>query len=210
VVYQVTKSTTRLLVRDSSSRRRPTLATVQARLLAVHFYLEALGWPAEFVLEHERKIAIFTDAGCPPTHLLKRGGNPYLHEHFVLWLSDGRVGIAMIDPPQAGALLRLRLFIRQFLPLLRYFRGEPDLLVVTAGRHRRPHTIRFDSLAQFPEAEFGVLVGCDAIVGGQRRLKARSCISANYEASSRTNPAWNRRKIPFVTFVPRRQRTRTM
>ena len=35
VVYQVTKSTTRLLQRDSSNRRRHRLATVQARLLLV-------------------------------------------------------------------------------------------------------------------------------------------------------------------------------
>ena len=45
VVYQVTKSTTRLLARDSSHRRRHTLATVQARLLAMHFYFEARAWP---------------------------------------------------------------------------------------------------------------------------------------------------------------------
>lgn len=37
VVYQVTESTTRLLGRDSSSRRRHTLATVHERLLGVHF-----------------------------------------------------------------------------------------------------------------------------------------------------------------------------
>lgn len=39
VVFQVTKSTTRLLERDSGSRRRHTLSVVQARLLGVHFYL---------------------------------------------------------------------------------------------------------------------------------------------------------------------------
>ncbi len=76
VVYQVTKSTTRLLQRDSSNRRRHRLATVQARLLGVDFYLEACGWPAEFVLDHERKIATFTDAGCPLNALPQRGGKP--------------------------------------------------------------------------------------------------------------------------------------
>lgn len=90
MVYQVTKSTTRLLKRDSSSRRRHTLATVQARLLAVHFYLEARAWPAEFVLDHEKKIAVFTDlAGCPLSTLPQRGGTPYLREQFVLWLPIG-------------------------------------------------------------------------------------------------------------------------
>jgi hypothetical protein len=138
VVYQVTKSTTRFLGRDSSSRRRHTLATVQARLLGVHFYLEARTWPAEFVLDHDQKIAVFTDlAGCPSSMLPQRGGRPYLREHFLLWQPDWRLGIAMIDPPQPGVLPRLRLFIREFLPLLRHFRTEPDLLMVTADKARR-------------------------------------------------------------------------
>ena len=58
---QVTKSTTRLLQRDSSIRRRHTLGTVQARLLAVHFYLESCAWPAEFVLAHDKRVAVFSD-----------------------------------------------------------------------------------------------------------------------------------------------------
>jgi hypothetical protein len=137
VVYQVTKSSTRLLQRDSSSRRRHTLSTVQARLLGVHFYLEARAWPAEFVLEHEKKIAVFTDlAGCPLSVLPQRGGKPYLREHFLLWQRDWRLGIAMIDPPQPGILTRLKVFIREFLPLLRYLRLEPDLLIVTADKSR--------------------------------------------------------------------------
>jgi hypothetical protein len=137
VVYQVTKSSTRFQGRDSSSRRRHTLATVQGRLLGVHFYLEARKWPAEFVLYHDKKIALLTDlAGCPSSVLPQRGGRPYLREHFLFWQPDWRLGIAMIDPPQPGVLARLRLFIREFLPLLRYFRGEPDLLVVTADKSR--------------------------------------------------------------------------
>ena len=137
VVYQVTKSTTRLLKRDSSSRRRHTLSTVQARLLAVHFYLEARAWPAEFVLDHEKKIEVFTDlAGCPSSVLPQRGGKPYLREHFLFWQPDWRLGIAMIDLPQPGVLLRLKVFIGEFLPLLRYLRGEPDLLIVTADKGR--------------------------------------------------------------------------
>ena len=74
VVYQVTKATTRLLGQDSSTRRQHTLETVQARLLAVHFYIEARAWPAEFVIKHEEKIRIFTDAGCPLSTLPQRDG----------------------------------------------------------------------------------------------------------------------------------------
>jgi hypothetical protein len=137
VVYQVTKSTTRLLGHDSSSRRRHTLAVVQARLLGVHFYLEARAWPAEIVLDHDKKIAVFTDlAGCPLSILPQRGGKPYLREHFLLWLPGGWLAFAMIDQPQPGALAQLRVYIQQFLPLLRRLRGEPDLLVVTADKAR--------------------------------------------------------------------------
>jgi hypothetical protein len=137
VVYQVTKSTTRLLKRDSSSRRWHTLATIQARLLGVHFYLEARGWPAEFVLDHEKKIEVFTDlAGCPSSMLPQRGGRPYLRELFLLWQQDWRLGIAMVDQPQPGVLPRLKVFIHEFLPLLRHLRNEPDLLIVTADKSR--------------------------------------------------------------------------
>jgi hypothetical protein len=137
VVYQVTKSTTRLLQRDSSSRRRHTLAIIQARLLGVHFYLEARAWPAEFVLDHDKKIAVFTDlAGCPLSVLPQRSGQPYLREHFLLWQPDWRLAIAMIDLPQPGLLMRLKVFIREFLPLLRRLYKEPDLLIVTADKGR--------------------------------------------------------------------------
>lgn len=137
ILYQITKSTTRLHGHDSSSRRRHTHTTVQSRLLGVHFYLEARAWPAEFVLDHKKKIAVFTDlAGCPLSTLPQRGGKPYLREHLLLWQPDWRLAIAMIDQPEPGALMRLKVFIREFLPLLRHLRKEPDLLVVTADKQR--------------------------------------------------------------------------
>ncbi len=137
VVYQVTKSTTRLLGQDSSSRRRHTLETVQARLLGVHFYLQARGWPAEFVLDHQEKVAYFSDcAGCPLSALPQRGGRLYMREHLLFWQPDGRMGIAMIDVPDPKVLTRLKVFIRDYLPLLRHFRTEPDLFIVTADKER--------------------------------------------------------------------------
>ncbi len=137
VVYQVTKTTTRLLGWDSSTRRRHTLETVQARLLTVHFYIEARAWPAEFVFKHEEKIRIFTDAGCPLSTLPQRDGQPYLRDYFMLWLSDLRIAIAMIDQPGPDVFVRLRLFLRQFLPVLRSVREVIDLLIVTADQQRR-------------------------------------------------------------------------
>lgn len=136
VVYQITKSVTRFVGRDSSSRRRHTLATVQARLLAMTFYLEAREWPAEIVLDHAKKISTFTDAGCPLTTLPHRGGRPYLRENFVLWLPDGRIGVAVVDQPHPSPLSQLRILIRLFLPLLRILLGELDLLIVTGDKGR--------------------------------------------------------------------------
>jgi len=138
VVYQVTKATTRLFGRDSSIRRRHTLETVQARLLGVHFYLEANHWPAIFALDHEEKITVFRGVRCPLNVLPHRGGKPYLREHFVFWLPDFRIGIAMVDQPGPDVFVRLRLFLRQFLPVLRGCPRELlDLFIVTADQQRK-------------------------------------------------------------------------
>jgi hypothetical protein len=136
VVYQITKSTTRMLGRDSSNRRRHTLATVQARLLALSFYLEARSWPSEFIFNHAEKIATFIEAGCPLSILPQRVGKLHLWEHFLLWLPDGRIGVAIVDQPHPGAFSQLRLFIRKFLPALRYMREELVLLIVTGDKRR--------------------------------------------------------------------------
>jgi len=135
VVYQVTKSTTRLLDRDSSARRAHNLATVEARLLAVNFYLEARRWPAEFIFDHEQKMATFCDAGCPSAALPERGGKPYLWEDFVLWLADGRIGVATVDQPYPSAFSQLRLFVRRFHSLLQYMQNL-QLLIATGNEHR--------------------------------------------------------------------------
>ena len=136
VVYRVTKSTTRLLDRDSRARRTHALATVQTRLLAVNFYLEARQWPAEFILDHQQKMATFRDAGCPSAALPERGGKPYLWEDFVLWLADGRIGVATVDQPYPSAFSQLRLFIRRFHSLLQYMQNELQLLIATGSEHR--------------------------------------------------------------------------
>ena len=136
VVYQVTKSATRLHGPDSSTRRRHMPPTVQARLLGVHFYLEALRWPATFFFDHEEKIMTFENAQCPLTLLPQRNGKPYLREHLVFLLPDQRLGIAMIDLLQPGMMSRLRVFVRQYLPLLRHLHDDLDLLIVTADKRR--------------------------------------------------------------------------
>jgi hypothetical protein len=109
-----------------------TRRTVQARLLGVHFYLEAQNWPSTFMFNHEDKIMTLQNAGCPLSVLPQRDGKPYVREHFLLlFVASGRLAVAMIDLQQPGMLSRLRVFIRQYLPLLRYLRDDLDLLVVT-------------------------------------------------------------------------------
>lgn len=135
-VYQITKSATRLQGPDSSTRRRHALSTVEARLLGVHFYLEARAWPAYFVFDHEEKIMTFQNAGCPLSVLPQRNGKPYLREHFVLWFPSGRITVATIELPQPGIGRRFQRFIREYLPLLRHLRHDLDLLVVTADKRR--------------------------------------------------------------------------
>lgn len=136
LVYQATKSTIRLLDHDSGARRRHNLATVQARLLAVNFYLEARLWPADFIFDHEQKVATFTEAGCPSSALPRRGGRPYLWEDFVLWLVDGRIGVAIVDQPHASAFSQLRHFVRRFGLLLQRMQNKLQLMIATDNQHR--------------------------------------------------------------------------
>jgi transposase-like protein len=67
-IYQVTKSVTRLLGADLSARREHTLETVRTRLLTVNFYLEAIHWPVEFLLDHKQKISKLFEVVAEPEH----------------------------------------------------------------------------------------------------------------------------------------------
>jgi hypothetical protein len=85
VVYQTTKSATRLLGKDRRARRSHRDATVLNRLLAVDFYLDATEWKAaDFVFDHQTKIALLTKQGCPLGMIQERGGRPYLWDEFLL------------------------------------------------------------------------------------------------------------------------------
>lgn len=137
LVYQVTKSTTRHLERDSGARRRHSLPTVQARLLAVDFYLSARKWPARFILDHEQKIAAFVDNGCPATVLPQHSGHPYLREHFLLWLPERRLGVALVDQLHRPVLSQIVGLVQRFAPTLPYLgEGALELLLVTGSERR--------------------------------------------------------------------------
>ena len=151
LVYQVTKSTTRHLERDSGARRRHSLPTVQARLLAVDFYLSARKWPGKFILDHEQKIAAFVDHGCPATVLPQHGGQPYLREEFLLWLANRRLGVAVVEQPHRAALSQIVGLVQRFAPTIPYLgEGALELLIVT-GSERRYYVYR--RLLQHPKVQ---------------------------------------------------------
>ena len=108
VVYQTTKSATRLLGADRRARRSHREKTVLDRLLAVDFYLDATQWVAEFVFNHEMKIALLTKQGCPLPTIPERSGRPYLWDEFLLKVGDGSTTIAQIDDRKSTGLTTLK------------------------------------------------------------------------------------------------------
>jgi hypothetical protein len=136
VVYQITKSVTRLLEMDLMARRQHPIETVRNRLLAVNFYLEALGWPAAFLLDHEEKIAAFRDYRCPLSTLPQRSGQPYLWEEFVLQLEDGRLCAAVVDRSHRKAYPQLWGFAQRFCACQERL-GDGLQLLVAVGSEAR-------------------------------------------------------------------------
>jgi hypothetical protein len=135
-VYQITKSVTRLLEMDLMARRPHPIETVRNRLLAVNFYLEALRWPAAFLLDHEEKVAAFQDCGCPLSALPQRSGQPYLWEEFVLQLKDGGLCAAIVDRCHRKAYPQLWGFAQRFCACQECL-GEGLELLVAVGSEAR-------------------------------------------------------------------------
>jgi len=136
LVYQITKSVVRLVGTDMSSRRRHAVETVRWRLAAASFYLEARKWPADFIFEHEAKIAALTGIGCPRQLLPHRGGRPYLWEDFVLDPGEGGLCVAIIDRPHWSAFLQLLGFVKRFAAC-RVHSGQRLSLAVAVGSDAR-------------------------------------------------------------------------
>lgn len=161
VVYQVTKSATRLLAMDLMARRRHPIEMVRNRLLAVSFYLEAVRWPAEFILDHEQKIAAFRDYGCPPSALPQRAGSPYLWEGFVLRLTDGRLCAAHVDRSHQSAFSQLWGLAKRFCPCLECL-SRRLLLLIAVGSETRYQCYRrlagHPSLQKLSRGKFEVSV----------------------------------------------------
>ena len=142
VVYQVTKSAARHFGQDCGARRSHPLPTVQSRLSAVDFYLEARRWPARFVFDHEQKIRTFNQAECSANALPQRGGKPYLREEFILWPPGRRLGVAIVDQTHISAISQILGLARRFAPTVREM-GEGSLeFIIASGSQNRYYVYR--------------------------------------------------------------------
>ncbi len=81
----------------------------------MNFYLEARGWPADFILDHDGKVGALQRIGCPMDTLPQRKGEPYLWQAFILDLHDGGLCISVIDRPDCSALLQAIAAVRSLL-----------------------------------------------------------------------------------------------
>lgn len=117
-IYQVTKSVTRLMGADLSARREHTLETIRTRLLTVNFYLEALRWPVEFVLDHEEKVSKLCQLVGEPFLLPHRGTKPYLWQDIILQRPSGEVVLTMVDRFGRHPYRQLYRHLKRFAPAL--------------------------------------------------------------------------------------------
>jgi hypothetical protein len=136
VIYQVTKSATRLVGSDLMARRRHTPLTVRCKLLGINFYLEAKLWPAEFRLPHPEKIALLNDAGCPTEALPHFRGRPCLWQEFILLRTDGRVCAAAVDRGHDTVMYQTRTLARRYARVLEHLPSEFGLIVAVATERR--------------------------------------------------------------------------
>lgn len=137
LLYQVTKSVTRMLGTDLMARRVHPAEIVRWRLLAANFYLEARSWPAEFILDHEGKISALQRIGCPVDALPQRKGQPYLWQAFILDVHDGGLCISIIDRADCNALLQALGFVRRFAQCRRSVGERLSLVVAVNSEARR-------------------------------------------------------------------------
>ncbi|HLH06115.1 MAG TPA: hypothetical protein VKW78_02650 [Terriglobales bacterium] len=141
-IYQVTKSVTRLMGTDLSSRRQHVNETIHTRLLTVNFYLEAILWPVEFVFDHQQKISKLMKLGCEPALFPQRGQHgrrPYLWEDILLQRPSGELVLTMVDHSDRMCSYQLHSFLKKFAPNL----GLDELrLMVAVGSERRERLFR--------------------------------------------------------------------
>ncbi len=136
VIYQVTGSATRLVGSDLMARRQRTPLTVRCKLLGVNFYLEGKGWPADFILDNAKKIALLNGVGCPTEALPHIGGQPYLWQEFVLRRADGTICVAAVDRAHDTAKYQTRTLAQRYARVLEHLPSQFRLIVAVATERR--------------------------------------------------------------------------
>ncbi len=136
VIYQVTGSATRLVGSDLMARRQRTPLTIRCKLLGVNFYLEAKAWPADFILDHAKKIALLKGVGCPTEALPHIGGQPYLWQEFVLRRADGTICVAAVDRAHDTAKYQTRTLAQRYASVLEHLPAQFRLIVAVATERR--------------------------------------------------------------------------
>ena len=118
-IYQVTKSVTRLMGTDLSSRRAHVNETIHTRLLTVNFYLEAIRWPVEFVFDHQQKISKLMKLGCEPALFPQRGQcsrRPYLWEDILKRRPSGELVLTKVDHLDRMSSFQINTFLKKIAP----------------------------------------------------------------------------------------------
>jgi hypothetical protein len=111
-----------------------TLETIRTRLLTVNFYLEAIRWPAKFVLDHKQKISKLFEVVAEPALLPYRGSKPYLWQDLIFQRPSGEVIFTMVDHFGRHPYRQLYRHLKRFAPIL----GPDDLrlMIVVSSEHR--------------------------------------------------------------------------
>jgi len=191
VVYQITGATTRLLNRDRHARRAHDAVRVLSRLLAVSFYLEARLWPADFALDHQRKINMFFYEGCPLDALPHRGGKPYLWEELVLWHDYNRIGVAIVDDQQRSPLSQLKGFARGFSRLVACLGERLRMLVVTGSDTRHQFYCRLvhhSAVMKFSPPGFAITIEPYRVRSAAKSLQSSPRGNSGELAASQPEP----------------------
>ena len=136
VIYQVTGSATRLVGSDLMARRQHTPLTIRCKLLGLNFYLEARAWPADFMLDHAKKITLLNGAGCPTEALPHIGGQPYLWQEFVLRRADGTICLAGVDRSHDTAKYQTRTLAQRYAGVLEHLPSQFRLIIAVANKRR--------------------------------------------------------------------------
>lgn len=179
VVYQTTKAATRLLGKDRRARRLHNDKTVLNRLLAVDFYLED-AQNADFVFDHEKKIAVLTQRGCPLGMIPQRGGRPYLWDEFLLKVADGTITIAQVDDQGRGTFSQAKNLAIRFSEVTKYLPQYSSLSIVTGSEARERS---YERVLRHPDMQ-QVHACCGIPV-------STSLIDASVKSLANTNPYIN-------------------